>query len=378
MLESLAKKVIREMPKYITGESIESVREKYDLKEVFKLASNENQLGTSPKALSAMIKCLTSVNQYPDGDGKYLRRRLAQYYKDKYNINLSTNNFLITMGASGMLNLLGEVFICPGDEVIYSELSYPAYSVVTKRNEGISVEVPINEDLTIDLDAIVDAITDKTKIIFVCNPNNPTGTIVCKNKLKEFINKVPKNIIVVIDEAYFEFINKLDYPSAIYSINENNNLVVLRTFSKIYGLAGMRVGYGIMSEEINDILMKASNFFCTNRPALEAAIAALDDEEFYNKTFKVINEGRKYLTDEFNKLEFKVYNSQTNFMYVDTGMDTYLLAQKLKEYGIIIRQNFPLSRITIGTSYQNQKMIIAIKDIIKNRKVPKSNSTNML
>lgn len=372
MIEDLSREVIKKLPKYITGESIEVVREKYNLSEIDKLASNENQLGTSPKALTAMMDSLTTVSQYPEGTGVYLRRKLAKQYNKMNNMNLDEDNFIITAGASGILNNIGSVFINPGDEIIYSELSYPAYAGITTRNEGVHVVVPINkETLHMDLDGMYNAITDKTKIIFICNPNNPTGTVVDCEKVKEFIEKVPKHVLVVVDEAYFEFITLPEYESMVSMVESNANVIVLRTFSKVYGLAGVRVGYGIMKKEIHDILQKAADYFCTNKIALDGAIAALDDEEFFNNTIKTVKEGREYLALEFARLGFTVWESQTNFIYTDTGMDTFLLAEKLKEYGIIIRGNFPFSRISIGTEYQNKKLIYALKDIIKNSSVPK-------
>lgn len=373
MIEELSKDVIRKLPKYITGESIEKVREKYNLVEIDKLASNENQLGTSPKAVVAMMESLTSVSQYPEGTGVYLRRKLANKYNAEQCMDFDEDNFLITSGASGILNMIGSVFINPGDEVIYSELSYPAYIGITTRNEGKHVVVPINkETLQLDLDKMYEAITDKTKLIFICNPNNPTGTIVDSDKLREFIMKVPKHVVVVVDEAYFEFIAEPGYESMISTVNSDSNVIVLRTFSKIYGLAGMRVGYGIMKKETHDLLQKAADYFCTSRTALEGAIAALDDTEFYNETVETVKAGREYLEEEFLKLGFNVWKSYTNFIYTDTGFDTHLLAEKLKEYGLIIRGNFPLSRISIGTEYQNKKLVHAIKDIIMKSSVPKA------
>lgn len=365
MIEDLIKEGIRSLPPYMMGgDTIESVKEKYNLDTVYRLSANENQLGVSPKAQAAVIKALVNGNCYP-GRGDIVKEKLAKKFTMEHTRNFSSDNFIITIGASGQLQLIGEMFICKGDEVIFSELSYPQYKLITLKNEGIPVEIPMNkETMEIDLDKMYNAITDKTKLIWICNPNNPTSTILNHEKLVEFINNVPEDIMVIVDEAYFEFITEPGYESMAPFVLTKPNVIVLRTFSKIYGLAGIRIGYSIVNDKTAHIIMKISGNYGTSSLAYAAACAAMEDTEFYEKTFSCVVEGRNYLMEEFKKLGFKVWNSQSNFVYTDTGMDPFLLAEKLKEYGIIIRGNFPLSRISVGRKEQNEAVVSAIKDII--------------
>ncbi|MDU1006959.1 histidinol-phosphate transaminase [Clostridium butyricum] len=235
-------------------------------------------------------------------------------------------------------------------------------------SSSLYVEVPTKENLQIDLDGILDAITKKTKMIIICNPNNPTGMILNEEEIKNFIMKVPKNVIIIIDEAYFEFIDIPNYKSMMQMIDNYPNVIVVRTFSKVYGLAGARVGYAIMNKKMSINLIKGVEF-ASSLSALEGAIAALDDKEFIKKTKAVVKEGREYLAKEFKKLGFKVFPTQTNFIYLDTKLGTKFIAEKLKEKGILIRGDLPLSRITVGTMQQNTKLISALKNIIENETI---------
>lgn len=366
MIEKLIKDGIKALPPYMMGgDTVESIRKEYNVDVVYRLSANENQIGVSPKAMQAVTDFLCNTNCYP-GLGDNVKEKLAKKYTNEMGMEYTKDNFILTIGANGQLHMIGEMFICKGDEVIYSELSYPQYKLITCKNEGIPVEVPIDsEKMEIDLDAMYSAITDKTKLIWICNPNNPTSTIVCKNKLKDFINKVPEDVIIVVDEAYFEFVTEPGYESMVNIAINKPNVIVLRTFSKIYGLAGMRIGYSIANDKVQNLMMKICGNYGTSSLAYAAAYAAIDDIEFYNKSLNAVVEGRQYLISEFSKLNFKVWNSQTNFVYVDTYMDSFALAQKLKEYGIIIRGNFPLSRISVGRKEQNEAVVNAIKDIIE-------------
>ena len=355
---NLTKKSIRAIPTYVAGESAEMVREKYpDLTFLHKLSSNENQLGPSPKALAAMKKAAENANEYPDPRAKKLKAALGKFY------DISSDNVFVTSGATGSLELLTEMFVCPGDEVIYCSPTYMAYTRYVSRNMGVSIELPLTDKLEIDLDAMKNAITDRTKMMIICNPNNPTGTALKKEALKNFIREIPPNIIILLDEAYIEFSDEGLQGSLYPLIKEYRNLVVLRTFSKLYGIAGERVGYTFADAEIIEIMSKSSTFFAVTQMGLMGAIAALEDQEFAQKTIAMVKTGRDLLADTAKSLGWKVYRSQTNFIYIDTGMDAMKLAEKLKEYGVIIRGNFELSRISIGTTEQNHILVEALKDI---------------
>ena len=359
-IEKLTKEGIRSIPPYIPGNTSESVKEKYHLDHVLKLASNENQYGCSPKALEAMGKAVAEANIYPDPFCIGLRRKLGR----KFGFDDSGDNVIISAGASGILLLLGEVFVCDGDEVVFCEPTFGAYASAATRNNGKAVACPLTPDQKFDLEAMKAAVTDRTKLVFICNPNNPTGTAVDSSELRAFIRSMPKHVITVVDEAYIEFATDPAVESMISEIDEDTNLIVVRTFSKIYGLAGERIGYSLMNKKLHAILQKATSVFVVGRTSLAGAMAALDDDSFLASTRAGIREGREYLPRELPALGWKVWESHTNFLYADSRLDTKALAAELEKKGLIIRGNFRYSRITVGTMEQNREMIDIIKATI--------------
>lgn len=365
-IEKLTKEGIRNIPPYIPGNTSESVKEKYHLDHVLKLASNENQYGCSPKALEAMGKTVAKANIYPDPFCMGLRRKLGR----KYGFDDSGDNVIISAGASGILLLLGEVFVCDGDEVVFCDPTFGAYASAATRNNGKAVACPLTPDQKFDLEAMKAAVTDRTKLVFICNPNNPTGTAVDSSELRAFIRSMPKHVITVVDEAYIEFATDPAVESMISEIDEDTNLIVVRTFSKIYGLAGERIGYSLMNKKLHAILQKATSVFVVGRTSLAGAMAALDDDSFLASTRAGIREGREYLTRELTALGWKVWESHTNFLYADSRLDTKALAAELEKKGLIIRGNFRYSRITVGTMEQNREMIDIIKATIAEGSVP--------
>lgn len=369
MLEELVKEGIKNIPPYIPGDTAESVTSRYGIatEDILKLASNENQFGPSPKAIEAMAAEVGRVHIYPDPFCIELRKKLGI----KNGFDDSGDNAIIAVGASGILSLLGEVFIKEGDEVIFCEPTFGAYAGAVKRNNGVPVVLPLTQEQRFDLKSMYEAITDKTKMICICNPNNPTGTVVDSEELKTFIHKVPKSVIIVVDEAYIELSGNPKVKSMVTEISEDTNVVVVRTFSKLYGLAGVRIGYALCNKEMHGILQKCTSVFTGSRVALAGAMAALDDEAFIVKTQAAMQEGRAYLTEEFNRLGFFTYPSETNFLYVNTGYDTAAFAEECKKYGLIIRGNFEYNRITVGRMEQNKKMIEIIKKVIESKAVPR-------
>ena len=365
-IELLTKEGIRNIPPYIPGNTSESVKEKYHLDHVLKLASNENQYGCSPKALEAMGKTVAEANIYPDPFCMGLRRKLGK----KYGFDDSGDNVIISAGASGILLLLGEVFVCDGDEVVFCDPTFGAYASAATRNNGKAVACPLTPDQKFDLKAMKAAVTDKTKLVFICNPNNPTGTAVDSSELRAFIHSMPKHVITVVDEAYIEFATDPAVESMISEIDEDTNLIVVRTFSKIYGLAGERIGYSLMNKKLHSVLQKATSVFVVGRTALAGAMAALDDDSFIASTREGIREGREYLTRELTAMGWKVWESHTNFLYADSHLNTKVLAAELEKKGLIIRGNFRYSRITVGTMEQNREMIDIIKATVAEGNVP--------
>ncbi|ENY8916980.1 TPA: histidinol-phosphate transaminase [Clostridioides difficile] len=349
---------VKELHQYVPGEPIEKVKEKYGVKEIIKLASNENPLGPSPKVMEAMIEMLKQGQLYSEPEANELRRKLAE------KLDLKPENFIVANGADNVITLIGEAFINRGDEVIYCNPTFPSYRTATIKNEGIPVEVPLTEDYKYDLQGILDKITDKTKLICVCNPNNPTGTIVDDKELEEFLKKVPENIITILDEAYIEFLTVPNYVDGLKYVRENYNVIVTRTFSKIYGLAGLRVGYGIDKDEIIRTLFTVKEPFSANRVAISGATAALDDEEFIKETYELNRVGMAYFKEEFTKMGFDVVDSQSNFLYVDMKTDIPKLFEDLKKRGFVIRPSATHARVSIGTMEENKKFVAVLKEIL--------------
>lgn len=355
---------VKDSPEYKVGLTMDDVREDYFLADfrddICKMNENENLLGVSPKAVEAMKKNLETINYYPEGTGKAVRRKLAARY------GLTEYNYMITEGASVALNLIGEVFLKPGEEVIIPSQTYGAYKNITKRYKGVPVIAENKEDKSIDLQAVLDKITDKTRLIFICNPNNPTGMSCDDTELLEFIKKVPEDIIVVVDEAYFQFIRKKDYKTAIEAIEEKHcHTIVVRTFSKVYGMAGARIGYIVSSLEIIRYMSRMVNYFCTNKLALIGAAAALDDAEFEEKTLTTIATEREYLTEAFEQMGYYVCPSDTNFIFVDFRKNAHLLCDALQKQGIILRGDYDYVRISIGTRKQNERVVSELTRYLK-------------
>ncbi|MDR1272205.1 MAG: histidinol-phosphate transaminase [Clostridiales Family XIII bacterium] len=358
-IEALTRPGIQKIPPYVPGDTAESVRKKYQVTNIIKLASNENQIGMSPKAVEAVRAELENAYIYPDPSSEELRLRLGERF------DLTPHNVVVTMGGSGGIALISDVFLNPGDEVLYCAPTFGAYSGSAARNGAVCVTLPLKDTGEFDLEALAAAVTDKTKIVYVCNPNNPTGGTLPHDEVVAFVDALPPHVICVVDEAYIEFAEGEEYRSVADAVNEDRRMIVMRTFSKAYGLAGLRIGYLLTSTEIHANLMKAVITFTGNRYGLAAAIASLDDKEYLAASIKNVVDGRKYLREEFEKLGFKVYPSQANFIYVDTGLSTADFAEKLKKKGLVIRGNFEYNRVTIGTPEQNEQAVRFVKEVLE-------------
>ena len=360
--KSLIRKGILDLKHYIPGKPIEEVKRELGLKEVIKLASNETSVGPSPLAVEAIIKEAKNINLYPEGSSRLLREKIA------YKLNLNKEMIIVGNGADNIIGLVGMAFINEGDEVIVGEITFPAYETVAKIMGGKIIPVKL-KDYTYDLEEIARRINEKTKIIFICNPNNPTGTIVSREEVVSFIEKVPQDVIVVFDEAYYDYVEDKNYPDSFSYVSEGKNIIILRTFSKIAGIAGVRVGYGIARPELIRDLRRVVNPFTTNRLAQVAALASLDDEEHYKKVLKSNQEGKKYLYKELKKLGLFYLPTEANFIFIDLKEDSGPIFEKLLRKGLIVRQgktwdcpNF--IRVTIGTAYENQRFVQALKEVL--------------
>ncbi|MCR4962722.1 MAG: histidinol-phosphate transaminase [Firmicutes bacterium] len=340
----------------------EELKKEFNLKEVLSFNCNENPLGTSPKAIAAIQEHAKDVFLYPDATCTELRRKVA-----KAN-GIDEMQVLFGNGADNVLLMLTETFLNEGEEMIVGSPHFFVYNTTVQLVGGKLVTVPL-KNYTVDLKAIKAAITPKTKLIMVCNPNNPTGTIVKEDEVKEFMKDIPDNVIVIFDEAYAEFVDAADYPNSLQYVNAGKKVLVIRTLSKIFGMAGCRIGYIMGPEYLIELMRRTVEYFAVNRVAQDAALAAMDDEEFLHKTLAVNKEGKEYLTKEFTAMGFTCQPSYTNFIFVDFHRDAREIADKLRRQGLLIAVgggwNCPTcSRISIGTMEMNKKLVAAFKEIL--------------
>ncbi len=360
--EHLTRKGILDLDPYIPGKPLEEMQKELGLKEVVKLASNETSIGPSPLAVEAIKKDVGNINLYPEGSSRVLREKLAEILKVDKEMIITGN------GADDLIDLIAMAFINEGDEVLTSETTFPAYTTATKIMGGKLIEVKLR-DYCFDLEEIAKRITEKTKLIYFCNPNNPTGTVVKKEAMEKMMREIPDDIIVVSDEAYYDYVEDKKYPDSLSYVLAGKNVIILRTFSKIAGIAGLRVGYAIAKPELIGYLRRVVNPFTTNRLAQVAALASLDDKEHYNKVLQANREGKQYLYKELEKLNLFYLPTETNFIFIDLKEDSQLFFEKLLQRGVIIRPGKMYGtptfiRVTIGTQYENEKFVQALKEII--------------
>jgi len=352
---------LRDLAVYEPGKPIEeTARElKVDPSEIIKLASNENPLGPSPKALVAMRAALDAAQLYPDGGGFHLRNALAE------ELGFARENIILGNGSNEVIEFIGHAFLDRGDDVITSKHAFIAYKLIAALFGARTIETP-SPNFQPDLKAILEAITAKTRIIFIANPNNPTGALIPQDKIDTFVAGIPENIVVVFDEAYFEFLDRP--PDTLRYVRGGRNVLVLRTFSKIHGLANLRVGYGIARREMIDVLQKTRQPFNVNGIAQIGALAALDDKVHQRRTKAVIDEGRAYLEKQFREMKLEFVPAAANFVMANVG-DGAAVFKKLLAEKIILRPlngyNLPeWIRMTVGTMEQNKKCIAVLKELL--------------
>jgi histidinol-phosphate aminotransferase len=357
----IANPQLRDLAVYEPGKPIEETARELDTdaSQIIKLASNENPLGPSPKALAAMRTALATANLYPDGGGYYLREALAA------SLGLTRDHLILGNGSNEIIEFLGHAFLAPGDDIITSEHAFIAYKLVAAVFGARAIEVP-SPGLRHDLDAMIAAITPKTRLIFVANPNNPTGTLAGQDEIDRFIERVPENVVAVFDEAYFEYLD--DPPDSLRFVRAGRNVTVLRTFSKIQGLAGLRIGYGIARPELIQVLQKTRQPFNLNGLAQVAALAGLADTEHRRETKRITDNGRAYLQEQFNAMNLPFVPSAANFVLVKVG-DGATTFRQLLDRKIIVRAlkgyNLPeWIRISVGTMEQNRRCIAALRDVL--------------
>ncbi len=358
-LVDLIKPHIRELAPYEPGRPIETLERELGIRGSIKLASNENPLGVSAKAVEAMRRALGEVNRYPDGASFALRTALSAH------LGVTEKQLVFGCGGDEILELIAKTVIGPGDEVVYGWPSFAMYPIVIQGMGAKGVPVPLDQAFVHDLDAMVAAVTDRTRLVMLCNPNNPTGTSIGAEAFSRFVEALSTDVILAVDEAYFEFVRRPDYPDVISLLASRPGTLVLRTFSKIYGLAGMRIGYGICDEEFASYLERARHPFNINRLAEAAALAALDDEEHVRRTLELNESGIAYLSTELEKMGIETWPTDANFILARTGNDVF---DALLRKGVIVRPmaGFGLTehvRISIGLPEENERLIKALAEI---------------
>ena len=363
MIEKYVRPCVLNCRDYVPGKPVEEVQRELGLTDVYKMASNENPLGVSPKAMEAMQNELNKANRYPES----LCTDLVNCLAEKHGV--SQDCIMVGNGLDNVITLLGMTFLTEDSEIIYGDITFPAYGNIARKMGAKCVEVPLTDKMELDLDAMAAAITDKTKMIFICNPNNPTGTVVSHDAFAAFIQKVPEHIIIVSDEAYFEFADNPGFGSMMDMLPQRDTLVVLRTFSKVYGLAALRVGYAVSSPELIRYVLKLREPFPVNRIAQAGAIAALGDKEFEEKTLKLNKAGRDYFVAAFEEMGLKYYDSQTNFIYVEIDKNAQEVFQRMLQDGVIVRpQSFPghpdALRISFGLEEENEITLKSLKKVL--------------
>jgi len=361
-LFSLATLGVAGLQPYQPGKPIEELQRELGLEEIIKLASNENPLGPSQMVLDA-IASTKDLSRYPDGNGFNLKKALA----DKHNINM--DRITLGNGSNDILEMVARAFVNTEHQVIYSEHSFAVYPIVTQAVGAEHVVVPANE-WGHDLSAMLEAVTDKTRLMFIANPNNPTGTWIKSERLRHLLENVPEHVIVLVDEAYFEYASAEEhYPDSSLWLDDFSNLIVTRTFSKAYGLAGLRVGYGLSHPDIANLLNRVRQPFNNNSLALVAAETALQDEQYIERSVSVNQNGMQELIKAFDELGLEFIPSKGNFICVDFKQPTDSVFQALLKAGVIVRPvaNYGMPnhlRISIGLESENIRFIAELTKIM--------------
>ncbi len=357
---------VRALRPYQPGKPLEELEREYGIRNAVKLASNENPLGPGAKALAAVERHLRDLSRYPDGNGFALKQALARKH------GVEPEQITLGNGSNDVLEFLARAFVAPGDEVIFSEHAFAVYPIVTQAVGGRAVVTAAKEH-GYDLDAIAAAVTDRTRLIFIANPNNPTGTWLGQQALRAFLESIPAGVLVVLDEAYYEYasdpaLGADDYASAMDWIRDFPNLVVTRTFSKAHGLAGLRMGYSVSRADVADMLNRVRQPFNVNSLALAAAVAALEDTAHLAQSLKLNAEGMRLLTRAFEEQGLEYIPSVGNFVCVRVGDGDAVYEALLRE-GVIVRPvaNYGLPgylRVTLGLPEENARFLDALKKIL--------------
>ena len=353
---------IQSIESYVPGKPLEELEREYGIRDSVKLASNENPLGPSPGAVAAIRDGLAGLHRYPDGAGHRLVKKIADFN------GISMENIVIGNGSDDIIALLFRALVKPGDKVIIPKPSFLMYEISAKAAGAAIDAVPLR-DLKMDLEAMAEHIDGNTRMVFVCNPNNPTGSIVSQKAFDRFMARVPEGVLVVVDEAYIEFVRDPECLKTGRPEDLDRPIITLRTFSKVYGLAGLRVGYGIMPAMLADMLHRVRQPFNVNSLAQAAALAALDDTDFFNQTLDVVHGGLADLYAGLDRLGISYFDTQTNFFLIDVGRPAQDVFEAMLRQGVIVRSmksyGFPTCiRVNVGLVEENRRFLKALETVL--------------
>jgi histidinol-phosphate aminotransferase len=354
---------IRKLAVYVPGKPIEEVQRELGLSDIVKLASNENPLGPSPKAVAAIEKALANLHRYPDGSGYALRKVLGARH------GVDIDQIILGAGSVEIIEMLARAFVADGDEVVYSQQSFISYQLATDQVNGRAVTPPTTPGRAHDLPAMARAVTDRTKLVYLANPCNPTGTYFTRPELDRFLADVDDRALVAVDQAYQEYVTRPDYPDALDDVKRGRNVMVLRTFSKVYGLAGLRVGYGIASQEVIVTVNRVRSPFNTSSLGQVAALAALGDEEWVRKSREHNRRELSFLESELARRRVRFTPSVTNFVLIEFERDAKELFLEFQRRGVIVRPVggpglVNCARVTVGTHPENERFLAALDELV--------------
>ena len=363
-LRELVNPHIRDLEPYSPGKPIEELERELGIRESIKLASNECPLGPSALAMQSMFSAAEDINRYPEDSCHYLRGELAE------SLGIAGESLIFGTGSDGILELLAKCLLGPGDEAVFPWPSFAMYPIVTQSVAGTAIRVPLDAELRADVAALLEAVTERTRLLFLANPNNPTGTSIGAKAFRTLLAELPERVVLVADEAYLEYVRRPDFPDSVAALSGRPTLVVLRTFSKVYGLAGLRVGYGIGDPELIGYLARARHPFNVSSLAQAAARGALQDREHVRRVRDLTHKGLSQLEAGLQALGLGVAPSDANFLLVDAGREAAPLYEGLLRRGVITRAmaGFGLPqhlRVTVGLPEENERFLAALADELR-------------
>ncbi len=362
-MKPTAPEYFNSIPPYVPGKPLEELEREYGITDSIKLASNENPLGPSPKAMKAVEHALSNLHRYPDGAAPELMERLAA------KMGCRPEEIILGNGSDEVIDMLAKVYLNEGDEALMTEPSFLMYTISALAQGAVPVKIPLREDFGHDFGAIIQAITPKTRIIFLNSPQNPGGTVITKDEFEAFLKKVDPSILIIMDEAYIEFNRDPKAVTGLDYLDCDHTVVTLRTFSKLYGLAGLRIGFGVMPLHAAQMLGRVRPPFNINIPAQLGALAALEDDDYVRETLDTVHKGLDYFFDTLKDMDVVCYPTQANFFMIDLKRDAKEVYEALLHKGVIIR---PLGsygfdnhiRVTVGKPQENERFVRAFKEIM--------------